>query len=103
MRKPKPTKTLASSVPLTGNQDIRDRTYPGMAHWAGSGPQGKSCRQCVHWSCEGYFANGTIKPGRCVVAARLMAVMTPKVPHYASACRYFFEDPAAPAPNKETR
>ena len=86
-------------------------TQPGMAHIAGTGPEGKTCRECVHWGVPKRIRNddgelvepkpGTIQPyaygpggelrkRRCLRFKRLMGGVNGKtVPHYLSACRHF--------------
>ena len=81
-------------------------TPHGMAHWAGSGPKGKSCRQCISWdNCgadPGYYAaggkhRGALKPRSCRKYQELMAgEIGPAVPHNAAACKYFSENTAPP-------
>jgi hypothetical protein len=78
-------------------------TYAGMAHFAGTGPEGRTCRACIFWTgCGdpvGYSSKlGTPNPRRC---AKYQAVMNgkrgDKVPHDARACRHF-EDTRASQP-----
>lgn len=79
------------------------RTVPGMAHFAGSGPDGKTCRQCEHWSFSDYYAKASLsgrllKPGPCAKWKRLMQTSVNKpVPHNTAACR-FFEQADKPPP-----
>lgn len=58
----------------------RGETYPGMAHWAGSGPQGYCCKDCSQ------FMND-----RCMVYTRLIGKPGPKISGYARSCKYFEE------------
>jgi hypothetical protein len=68
-------------------------TYAGMAHFAGSGPAGKTCGECNHW-----FGQPLAGQAICVMFKRLMRGRAgPKVPRQASACRYF-EATATSAP-----
>lgn len=54
------------------------RTVPGMAHFAGSGPEGASCGGCLHWR------------GSCLQFARMMpAAGGIAVAAETPACRYF--------------
>lgn len=77
----------------------RLRTWPGQAHFAGSGPSGETCRTCASWGegsyDPGYYSRngkhgGVLKPRPC---GRYMAMMSgdagPAVPHDAAACKYF--------------
>lgn len=87
-------------------EEKRRRTQPGMAHWAGSGPPRRTCRECKHWSgCgseRGYYARkgmygGTIKPRSCEKHRDLMqGNVGPGVPHDTAACKYFEDDGNAP-------
>jgi hypothetical protein len=63
------------------------RTIPGMAHWAGSGPRGKSCGQCQH------FVEMSIGVGRSTRCHRYETMTgqqgTKKIPVKTPACKYF--------------
>ncbi len=83
----------------------RQQTYPGMAHFARSGPDGKTCRQCEFWTgCggeSGYYARngrhgGGLKPRSCVRYREMMDGIGPGVPHNAQACKYFAESKMPP-------
>lgn len=73
------------------------QSYPGMAHTAGSGPEGKSCRQCARWGEYGveYFSDGRIKPHACQRFVNMMGHslkgVPPRIPHHALACRFFIQ------------
>jgi hypothetical protein len=77
-------------------------TYPGMAHFAGSGPPQKTCRECSFWDHghHDYRAagkqRGLIKPARCRKFRALMNAVGAKIPDDAAACRHF--DQADPVP-----
>lgn len=85
----------------------RRSTYPGMAHFAGSGPDQATCRGCAFWTgCgaeDGYYAKtgkhgGTIKPRSCSKYRDMMrGDVGPGIPHDAAACKYFQENPTPPA------
>ncbi len=83
-----------------GDDESRRRamTYVGMAHFAGSGPPGQTCRGCEHWLTNGWHADkmshrGALKDSVCDAYVRMKgkaaSKSTPKVPHSAWACRYF--------------
>jgi hypothetical protein len=88
-------------------QEKRKRTWPGMAHFGGSGPLGKTCRECALWTgCgqqAGYYAKdgehgGRIKPRPCEKYRSLMGGdVGPGVPEDAGACRYFVASDDPPA------
>lgn len=77
----------------------RLKTWPGMAHFAGSGPALTTCRSCMLWNnCgadPGYYAptskhRGGIKPRSCGKYQQLMSgEIGPAIPHTAAACKYF--------------
>lgn len=69
----------------------RKETHAGMAFWAGTGPDGKTCRECAHWNSGGYLSScGLLRDSPCEKYARMMnCVAGPLVPHYAKACKYF--------------
>lgn len=87
------------------------KTPNGMAHWTGSGPKGKTCRECHHYSNEGRHAAGAkghaagqLKPGRCwkTIEIRKAQEMTrkgtkpPKFAWHMAACKYFEQHPNPP-------
>lgn len=80
------------------------RTYAGQAHFAATGPDGKTCRECEHWRGGEYYAvrcmgGSNLKPAPCRKRQRLMNTSTRKpVPHNAAACRFFeVNEAGAPA------
>jgi hypothetical protein len=90
----------------SGFEQTRRSTYPGMAHFAGSGPVGKVCRECALWTgCgaqSGYYAKsgkfgGMLKPRPCAKHKEMMAgEVGPGVPHDARACKYFSQNETPP-------
>lgn len=68
-------------------------TFSGMAFWAGTGPEEKSCRGCSHWRSDGYMASsGLLKDSICGKYKALMhGTEGLRIPHYAKACKYFEE------------
>lgn len=86
-------------------ENNRIRTVEGMAHFAGTGPQGKTCRQCEHWTGCGngsdYYSpnskyHGMIKPRCCEQFLKLTSQIGPAVPHNMAACRHFLENKSPP-------
>lgn len=63
------------------------RSFPGMAHFAGTGPDGLTCRQCANWDCK--------SPDEPKAACKKYKRMTNRpgnqVPREASACKYFVQ------------
>lgn len=81
-----------------GDREFQKRaaTHVGMAHFAGSGPAGATCRHCVHWQHADWHSNsgkhgGAPKDSACAEHRRLSANPGAKVPHSAMACKYFGE------------
>lgn len=72
-------------------------THAGMAHFGGTGPAGKTCRECVNFKDDGYLmATNELKPGRCAEYLKRMGLVTgPKFPHSVSACKHFVDNPNA--------
>lgn len=84
--------------------EYRRATYAGMAHWAGSGPISRTCRECKYWmfARRYYSANGKhagqLKDEACDKYRTLMSgELGPAIPHNARACKYF-ELAIEPAP-----
>jgi hypothetical protein len=66
-------------------------TYPGMAHFAGTGPLGATCAACHYFQSD---RSKPHKPQRCATFIELMIgrkgkLPTCKVPPNAMACKYF--------------
>ena len=64
-----------------------DHTYPGMAHWAGSGPFA-TCQLCAHWGGK-KEKDKKPKAGPCWKFKRLTGKVGAPVPPEAAACKYF--------------
>jgi hypothetical protein len=64
------------------------RTIPGMAHWSGSGPAGKTCGGCAHFIS---ISRGLGSSTRCQKYSTLMdgKVGAKKLPADTAACKYF--------------
>jgi hypothetical protein len=84
-----------------------ETSYCGMAHFAGTGPEGATCRQCAHWSSEsGHYKrdDGVLKPRRCRRFASLNGGSAGDgVPHFALACRHYVANPRPPTPEARRR
>ena len=79
-------------------------SYPGMAHFAGTGPHGKTCRECLFFNHgpHDYRAKngkhrGLIEPATCGKYRAITLNVGAKIPDDAQACKYFDENPEAPA------
>jgi hypothetical protein len=73
-------------------------TVPGMAHWSGSGPAGKTCGQCAHlgyWEQVRNSAGSSVgsrhRDGGCGKFFALTSKRGAVVPPSTRACRHFEE------------
>lgn len=82
--------------------DLRARTPTGMAHWAGTGPPGITCRECSSYEFVGYktnrgdFRGGMLKDGVCKKYADMTRSKGYKIPFGTPSCKYFKANPEAP-------
>lgn len=65
---------------------LAHNTYQGMAHFAGTGPLGATCRDCTF--LDNTNTKGT-KPRACRKFTELTGRKGKVVPLYADACKYF--------------
>lgn len=91
------------TAPDPGLAQLQSKTAPGMAHWAGSGPSGRTCRTCVFWTGagggrNGYYADGRgLMPRACLKYKNLMhGKRGAPVEHWRWACRHYEENPQPP-------
>lgn len=78
-------------------------SFPGMAHFAGTGPAGKTCRECIFWkhaphdyrSKNGGYG-GKIKPAECAKYRQLSGDKGRAVPDNARSCRHYEENQNPP-------
>jgi hypothetical protein len=72
-------------------------TPAGMAHWAGTGPAGKVCRDCAAWVL---IENKRL----CEKYKRMMGKdewdMKKVIPGDTAACRHFEQKPIPPSPRR---
>lgn len=75
-------------------------THAGQAHFAGTGPQGRTCRECKFWITvsagvsHAYYAGAarhgrTLKPHPCKLFRKFTGKPGTPVPYNAGACKYF--------------
>jgi hypothetical protein len=64
-------------------------THKGMPDWAGAGPMGRTCRECVFWQSNWSWRKGEPAPARCAKFEILQHRQGFKIPHTAYACRHF--------------
>ena len=97
--------------PTMANPNIAEwskNTHAGQAHWAGSGPEGRTCRECNFYKTAGHYANSgkrprQLKDARCNKFRQLMGKKSgAPIPHHAKACRFFDENPSPPAARSGT-
>lgn len=78
------------------------KTPVGMAFWAGTGPQGKTCRECRFYVFNGYKSargskGGVLKNSPCQKFIALTnGIDTHKIPYDTSSCKYFDQNPTPP-------
>lgn len=77
-------------------EDNIRKTYAGQAHFAGTGPEDKTCRLCKYWLDEGRAASGILKPAKCGRFKEMTGKHGNAVPHQAPACKYFVENEKPP-------
>lgn len=83
---------------------MRAETYPGMAHFAGTGPLMETCRTCMHFQHGGYAAgSGELRKGRCGHYKILTQSVGAQFPNTARSCKYFVFNPGAPKRFKDGR
>lgn len=78
-------------------------SHPGMAHFAGTGPYGKTCRECLFFNhgphdyrAKGGKYRGLIEPATCGKYRAITLNVGAKIPDDADACKYFDENPGPP-------
>jgi hypothetical protein len=86
--------TVLKTAHLTADpvDDAAIESFPGMAFFAGTGPQWTECRHCNHWDREPIEPGAKVKPiksSTCAMFRRLTGETGKKVPAEASACKYF--------------
>lgn len=71
-------------------------SYPGMAHFARTGPVNTTCRECIFWEhgSHDYRAKngkyrGLIEPARCRKYRQITSQQGDKIPDDAPSCKYF--------------
>lgn len=80
----------------------RRKTPPGMAFWAGTGPAGKTCRECKFWENQGWLTScGLLKDAHCEKYTRMMnGNVGGRIPHFTVACKYFEAEAFPPSIEK---
>lgn len=78
-------------------------SFPGMAHFARTGPANKTCRECVFWKHGPYDYRakngkyrGLIEPATCSKYRSITQNEGAKIPDDAPACKYFDQNSTVP-------
>jgi hypothetical protein len=72
-------------------------TYAGQAFFAGTGPAGRTCGQCMRWLFHGFDKWGFANSSKCSKTEEMSPRHAVPVPYAAGACKYFEENPSPPA------
>jgi|SRR5580704_2376794 hypothetical protein len=87
-----------------GDQDLTEismeqaQSVPGMAHFAGTGPNGKTCGQCEFWGYKVTTPKGLKFQFRCKKYNELTRKNGGIIPGLTLACKYWeakFEQPTS--------
>ena len=77
-------------------------THSGMAHWSGSGPEFKTCRECTFFDHgNSYYSKtgmrgGGLKPAKCKKYRAMTSQSGDNIPHATRACKYFEQADTVP-------
>lgn len=82
------------TIPLTESNPKLDKlirqTPPGMAHWAGTGPSGKTCETCKHFGTLYAENSPRAQTNRCKLYQKLMCgKIGGRISENTPACKYF--------------
>jgi len=67
-------------------------TFHGMAHWAGSGPQGKTCATCQHFGTVYQYEGAKPKKDRCKLYFKMMeGKIGNQIPANTMSCKHYSE------------
>jgi len=102
---------FGAGLTASENDEAVRRTFLGQAHIAGTGPAGKTCRECRFWhkwkwgeegervACAPGYRNGHIKPAWCT--RPILNKARRLVPAKAAACRLFEPSENVPPATKD--
>ena len=87
---------MNSTTPLTtifdnATENAFKITRPGMASFAGTGPDNQTCKQCDFHHRRETRTPHNLGQGKCLKYALLMGVEGPQFPNTSRACRHFVE------------
>ena len=99
---------MKTEIPLTVlDKDFQakvNKTPMGMAFWAGTGPKGKTCRECTSFMFPTYYSGGkngeTLKPSTCRKFGELSKREGRAIPHDTESCKYFEQNETPPTISK---
>lgn len=82
------------------------KTPTGMAHWAGTGPKGTTCRECSLYVFNGYASGktgkgGVLKNGPCQRYLDSMSGTPKRIPFDTPSCKYFEQNDNPPSAFKK--
>ena len=83
-------------------EDLIRKSHPGMAHWAGTGPDDKTCRECIsfmqkgHYSASNKLHGSRLKDAPCRKFQKMMGKKGNDIPPTASACKFFEQNDRPP-------
>lgn len=90
-----------------------ERTHMGQAHIAGTGPEGRTCRECKYWYSWDVkerpyrpYRGGDdglmhLEPSKCRYS--ILNKAERRVPHHAQACRLFEQNDSPPPITRERK
>ena len=104
----RPARSVINPFMTNPHGDLVAKTIAGQAHFAGTGPAGMTCRQCVHWGGKSSPRRddaGELMPRRCRQFSRMMQSLECRtgIPHGTAACRHFIERATAPQAIRERK
>lgn len=88
--------------PLSEHERLAQITNSGQAFWATTGPDGKTCRECVFFGQfkKTKYKQNVLTPSRCQKYTRIAGKQGDAIPHDSRACKYFEQHPNPPKPRK---
>src|ERR1700726_3719242 len=88
------------NLDLTGTTVEQAQSVPGMAHFAGTGPNGKTCGQCEFWGYQVTTKKGLKFQFRCKKYNELMKKDGGIIPGLTLACKYWEAKFVEPTPSQ---
>lgn len=71
-------------------EQLERTTRPGMAHWAGTGPDGASCGKCLNFGDVPSDGEGSrMNRDRCKKYLQMTGNIGGRLPKKTAACKYF--------------